>query len=305
MAKKRMGKGLNALIPVDLEESILQDSTEVTKEKSKAKNEKKSENGIMEIAVDKIRAAESQARVIFDDKKLDELVASIREHGIIQPLLVRKIGKEYELIAGERRLRAGKKVGLTKVPVIVSDAESEKAAEIGLIENIQRENLNAMEEASAYREMMDRYGYTQESLSKTLGKSRSYIANTLRLLALDTETKELLQKGKITAGHGRALLSVKAEPRRIQLRNRILKDDLSVRQAEEMAKLLNEIREKPVKPKKHVENPFYSEMESKLRERFQTKIKINGSDKGGKIELSYHNSEELERLLDLMIEPEK
>ena len=305
MAKKRMGKGLNALIPVDLEESILQDSTEVTKEKSKAKNEKKSENGIMEIAVDKIRAAESQARVIFDDKKLDELVASIREHGIIQPLLVRKIGKEYELIAGERRLRAGKKVGLTKVPVIVSDAESEKAAEIGLIENIQRENLNAMEEASAYREMMDRYGYTQESLSKTLGKSRSYIANTLRLLALDAETKELLQKGKITAGHGRALLSVKAEPRRIQLRDRILKDDLSVRQAEEMAKLLNEIREKPVKPKKHVENPFYSEMESKLRERFQTKIKINGSDKGGKIELSYHNSEELERLLDLMIEPEK
>ena len=294
MPKKRMGKGLEALLPTGLDETILQEKTD-----------QKEDESVAEIGVDKISAARSQARKDFDDKKLEELAASVREHGVLQPLLVRKTEDRYELVAGERRLRAAKKAGLKKVPVIFLTADHEKAAEMGLIENIQRQDLNAMEEAAAYREMTEVYGHTQESLSKVLGKSRSYIANTLRLLTLDEEMKKAVEKGQISAGHGRALLAVKAEPRRKQLFERILKEGLSVRQAEEAAKDLNEIRFKPEKKVRSTENPFYREMENKLRDRFQTKIKISGSEKGGKIEFSYHNSEELERLLDLMVEIEK
>lgn len=303
MAKKRMGKGLGALIPTALEESILQE--EKKEETVKAESEiKQEEQSSFEVDIKIIKAARSQARTEFDDKKLDELADSIREHGVLQPLLVRKTDKGYELVAGERRLRAAKKAGLEKVPVIIMVADHDKAAEMGLIENIQREDLNAMEEAVAYREMIDVYHHTQESLSKTLGKSRSYIANTLRLLTLDEETRKHLKEGKITAGHGRALLMVKAEPRRAQLLEQILKNDLSVRQAEEAAKALNEVKSKPEKKVRVTTDPFYREMENKLRDRFQTKIKISGNAKGGKIELSYHNSEELERLLDMLIEME-
>ncbi|MGM9567824.1 MAG: ParB/RepB/Spo0J family partition protein [Clostridia bacterium] len=296
MPKKRMGKGLGALIPADLEETILQKEEP---EKTAA------ESAVTEIKIDEIIAARSQARMDFNDKKLEELASSVREHGVLQPLLVRKVDDRYELVAGERRLRAAKKAGLKKVPVVFLTADHKNAAEMGLIENIQREDLNAMEEAAAYREMMEKYGHTQESLGKVLGKSRSYIANSLRLLTLDEEMRAAVEKGKISAGHGRAILSVKAEPRRKQLFERILKEDLSVRQAEEAAKALNEIRFKPEKKARGTENPFYREMENKLRDRFQTKIKISGSEKGGKIEFSYHSKEELERLLDLMVEIEK
>lgn len=295
MPKKRMGKGLGALIPAELEETILQEKAEAEKEN----------NTIAEVNIKEIHAARSQARMDFDDKKLEELSISVREHGVLQPLLVRKVEDQYELVAGERRLRAAKKVGLKKVPVVFFAADNEKAAEMGLIENIQREDLNVMEEAAAYKEMTEKYGHTQESLSKVLGKSRSYIANTLRLLTLEEEVKTAIEKGKISAGHGRALLAVKAEPRRKQLFEQIIKENLSVRQAEEAAKTLNEIRLKPKKKPRKTENPFYKEMENKLRDRFQTKIKISGNDKGGKIEFSYHSSEELERLLDLMVEIEK
>lgn len=306
MAKKRMGKGLGALIPTALEESILQEEKQEKKEEvvvSEAKAEEK-EEPTFEVEVKKIKTARAQARTDFNDKKLEELADSIREHGVLQPLLVRKVDNQFELVAGERRLRAAKKIGLKKVPVVILTADHDKAAEMGLIENIQREDLNAMEEAMAYREVMDLYHHTQESLAKTLGKSRSYIANSLRLLTLDEETRNYLKEGKLTAGHGRALLAVKAEPRRQQLLERILKEDLSVRQAEEAAKVLNEVKTKAPKKEKVTTDPFYREMENKLRERFQTKIKISGSAKGGKIELSYHNAEELERLLDLLVEIE-
>lgn len=298
MPKKRMGKGLGALIPAELEETILQEEVEPTKKAAE-------KNAVVEVNIDEIRGARAQARTDFDDKKLEELASSIREHGVLQPLLVRKMDNQYELVAGERRLRAAKKAGLKKVPVIFFTADHAKAAEMGLIENIQREDLNVMEEAAAYHEMVEKYGYTQESLARVLGKSRSYIANTLRLLTLDEEMKEQIQKGNISAGHGRAILSVKAEPRRKQLFERILKENLSVRQAEEAAKALNEIKVKPIKKIRETENLFYKEMENKLRDRFQTKIRISGNKNGGKIEFSYHNSEELERLLDLMVEIEQ
>lgn len=297
MAKKRMGKGLGALIPTEVEETILNEDT--------VNSDKDEDSGVLRVDVGKIRGAMKQARNIFDDEKLAELTASVREHGVIQPLLVRKTPVGYELIAGERRLRAARAAGLKKVPVILSTADDHKAAEMGLIENIQREDLNAMEEASAYNKMMCEYHYTQESLAETLGKSRSYIANTLRLLTLDPKAKALLSEGKISAGHGRALLSVKADARREQLLQRILEENLSVRQAEEAAKAFNEISPKKEKRVLQKNNAFYREMENRLRDRFQTKIKISGTEDGGKIEFSYGSGEELERLLELMVEEEK
>lgn len=300
MAKKRIGKGLSALIPTDLEESILSENSDTKTEKSKETRE----SGISEIEIDFIHSAKNQARKDFDEDKLKELADSVSKHGVLQPLLVRYAASGYELVAGERRLRAAKLVGLSKVPVLILSAENDQAAEMGLIENIQREDLNAMEEAMAYREMMDHYFYTQETLAKALGKSRSYIANTLRLLTLDDGVKKYIKDGILSAGHGRALLSVKAEPRRQQLLEKILKDNLSVRQAEELAKSFNEVVHNTEKKLSVTKNPFYREMENKLRDRFQTKIKISGNEKGGKIELSYHNSEELERLLDMLVEIE-
>lgn len=298
MPKKRIGKGLSALIPADLEENIVNDTS--------AGESKDKGNGVIEAETASISAAKNQARTVFDEEKLAELTVSVKEHGVIQPLLVRAAENGYELIAGERRLRAAMKAGLKKVPVLVVDADHNQAAEMGLIENIQREDLNAMEEAVAFREMMDEYGYTQEALSKTLGKSRSYIANTLRLLTLDEDTKKAIEAGILTAGHGRALLTVKSDLRRQQLKERILRDSLSVRQAEELAKMFNEVKTSGKEKKKEKENLFYKEMEGLLRQRFQTKIKITGDEtKGGKIELSYHNKEELNRLLDIMVEAEK
>ncbi|MBR2223881.1 MAG: ParB/RepB/Spo0J family partition protein [Christensenellaceae bacterium] len=301
MAKNRIGKGLGALMGATIDNSIFDENKE-TAEKTLKEEYKEADK---ELEIKKIHTARAQARMEFDEDKLEELASSIREHGVLQPLLVRETDGKIELIAGERRLRAAKKAGLKKVPVIYLTADHDKAAEMGLIENIQREDLNAMEEAAAYREMIDVHHHTQETLSKVLGKSRSYVANTLRLLTLDEQTKEYIKTGKLTAGHGRALLSVKAEPRRQQLLEKILKDELSVRQAEDAAKALNEVSVKKEKSVKETADPFYREMENKLRDRFQTKIKITGNAKGGKIELSYHNTEELERLLDMMIEMEQ
>lgn len=301
MAKNRIGKGLGALMGATIDNSIFDENKE-TAEKPLKEEYKEADK---ELEIKKIHTARAQARTEFDEDKLEELASSIREHGVLQPLLVRETDGKIELIAGERRLRAAKKAGLKKVPVIYLTADHDKAAEMGLIENIQREDLNAMEEAAAYREMIDVHHHTQETLAKVLGKSRSYVANTLRLLTLDEQIKEYIKTGKLTAGHGRALLSVKAEPRRQQLLEKILKDELSVRQAEEAAKALNEVSVKKEKSVKETADPFYREMENKLRDRFQTKIKITGNSKGGKIELSYHNTEELERLLDMMIEMEQ
>lgn len=298
MSKKRMGKGLSALIPSDVEESILHEVSQPASRK--AEND---HSTLVEIT--EIIPSESQARTDFDSKKLEELANSIKEHGILQPLLVRRNKEYYELIAGERRLRAAKSAGLKSVPVILIQADNDKAAEMGLIENLQREDLNAMEEAAAFHDMMSLYGHTQESLAKTISKSRSYVANSLRLLSLDPATKKMIEDGKLSAGHGRALLTVKSDLRRDQLREHILKDHLSVRQAESMAKDMNEIHGKKKESNKPDIDPFYRYMENKLRDRFQTKIKISGDDHGGKIEMSYHNKEELERLLDMMIEMEK
>lgn len=298
MAKKRMGKGLSALIPSNVEESILHESeTSILHEAEKI--------GSSMVDINQIYASESQARTDFDSKKLEELSNSIKEHGILQPLLVRKNKDHYELIAGERRLRAAKLAGMKSVPVVLIQADNDKAAEMGLIENLQRENLNAMEESCAFHEMMTLYGHTQESLSKTISKSRSYVANSLRLLSLDPTTKKMIEDGKLSAGHGRALLTVKSELRRDQLRERILKEHLSVRQAESLAKDLNEFHSRKKEKLKSDTDPFYHFMENKLRDRFQTKIKITGNENGGKIEMSYHNKEELDRLLDMMIEAEK
>lgn len=299
--KRGLGRGLSALIPA-AEEAFIKPTVETCEERQ-------INHSPEQILISKIKAGSEQARRNFADDKMEELAESIRRHGVLQPLVVRKKGNDYELIAGERRLRAAKTAGLKKVPVITVEADNDKAAELGLIENLQREDLSALEEAAAFRRMMDEYHYTQEALSETLGKSRSYIANSLRLLALDEKEKTALEQGLITAGHGRALLSVKNTEGRVFLFDEIIKRGLSVRQAEEMAKRINgvgggEAKPAPKQPRSAIFT-FQRQMEDKLRQQFGTKVKIRGTERGGKIEIDYYSEDDLNRILSLVVEEEK
>lgn len=299
--KRGLGKGLSALIPTDTENFIM--DTPIPKEKAKADHGKMVE----EIPISKIIRGKEQSRMIFNEEKIEELAASIRTHGVLQPLVVRKAEKGYELIAGERRLRAGKAAGLKKLPVIVMEADDGLVAELGLIENLQREDLSPLEEAEAFRHMMDSFHYTQETLGDALGKSRSYIGNSLRLLHLSDAEKIFLKQGDITAGHCRALLSVKEPEGRGFLLDEIVNKGLSVRQAEDFAKRINDAAEKqPIKKKKTptATTPFYREMENRMRHQFGTKVKIKSTSYGGCIEIDFYNNDDLERILNMVIEEE-
>ncbi|HIZ77933.1 MAG TPA: ParB/RepB/Spo0J family partition protein [Firmicutes bacterium] len=304
--KRGLGRGLGALIPAAEEEFMMENSKKPSNTAAPENNE--GEHASDQVPVSKIKAGSEQARKNFTDDKMEELTESIRRHGVLQPLVVRKKGKFYELIAGERRLRAARAAGLKEVPILLVEADDDKAAELGLIENLQREDLGPLEEAMAFRRMMDEYHYTQESLSETLGKSRSYVANSLRLLSLDEKEKNCLEQGTITPGHGRALLSVKTAEGRVFLLDEIMKRGLSVRQAEEMAKRINSVGSGDTKPAPKKNSPYLSsyqrQMEDKLRQQFGTKVKIRGTEQGGKIEIDYYSEEDLNRILSMVIEEE-
>ncbi|MEE0777242.1 MAG: ParB/RepB/Spo0J family partition protein [Bacillota bacterium] len=302
--KRGLGRGLGALIP-EAEENFIMESPAKSPQPHVAETD--SENPAM-VAISKIKAGSEQARRNFEDEKMEELTESIRRHGVLQPLAVRIKGNGYELIAGERRLRGAKAAGLKEVPIIVIDADDHKAAELGLIENLQREDLGPIEEALAFHRMMEEYHYTQETLSETLGKSRSYVANSLRLLSLGEKERKYLERGDISPGHGRAILSVKTPEGRIFLLDEILKRGLSVRQAEEMAKRINKVGSGEPKPAPKRPQPatvYQQQMEDKLRQRFGTKVKIRGTEQGGKIEIDYYSEDDLNRILSLVIEEEK
>ncbi|MEG1336781.1 MAG: ParB/RepB/Spo0J family partition protein [Clostridiales bacterium] len=302
--KRGVGKGLGALIPAATEEFILEGTVGATELELKA-----DVGAQLLVDVKSISPSVEQSRKIFNDDKIEELTASIKAHGVIQPLIVREHGKnKYELIAGERRLRGAKQAGLKKVPVVIIEAEDNVVAELGLIENLQREDLSPLEEAQAFRRMMDDYGHTQESLGDILGKSRSYIANSLRLLTLTEAETESLRNGEITPGHARAVLSVKTADGRSFLLDEIIRKSLSVRQAEDLAKRINDVGEKPVKKQKTdkiISTPFRREMENKLRQRFGTKVKIKTTPYGGCIEIDYYNEDDLDRILSMVVEEEK
>ena len=280
MSKRGLGRGLEALIPM----------------------EKSSEENVTEINIKQIIANKKQPRRDFDEKKLDELAESMKQHGVLQPIILRKKGSNYEIVAGERRWRAAKKAGLEKIPAVVKEFSDADVMEIALIENLQREDLNPLEEAEAYKTLMSDFGLTQEELSKRLGKSRSLIANTVRLLNLDAEIQKLVSEDKLTAGHARALLSIQNKKERLSLANRISNENLSVRQTEEIVKknLKNKYRGK-LKKLKEI-NPVIMDIAEKLQRTLGTKVKLKGNEKRGKIEIEFYSSDELERILETIME---
>lgn len=248
----------------------------------------------MEIPVEKIVPNPHQPRLHFDEAKLEELAQSIKEHGILQPLIVSREGDRYELIAGERRFQAAKRIGLSKVPVIVRSVTEQEKLELAIIENIQRHNLNPIEEAKAYLRLLDEFGMQQEAVAKKMGKSRSGVANTLRLLHLPVEIQRAVAEGKISEGHAKALLAIENPEKQRAVFDLIIKEELTVRETE------MKVRSISVKP--HVRstsslNPEILQRTEQLTQLLGTKVKIAPSGKGGKVVIKYYSPEDLDGLL--------
>ena len=285
MAKKTsLNKGLEALLG-DVAES--KNSEKPQKNLKKETKEKSSE-----ILLSQIRANQYQPRTSFDQKKLEELAESIKKHGVIQPVLVRKDGKGFELVAGERRFRAAKLAKLKKIPVVVSNISDVQSLEIAILENIQREDLNTLEVAKGYQRLKDEFGYTQEAVAKSVGKPRSSVANSLRLLTLSPKIQDEIDKGAISEGHAKVLLSVdgtKAE----QLLMRIISENLSVRDLEKQI-----TESSPQTSKKEKKSRDELNLESALSSRIGSKVTIEDKDGKGKMVIKYYSYEELDGIIE-------
>ncbi len=285
MAKSKraaLGRGLGELIPE-------KPYTEIEKEENI--------NSVNEVDIDDVFANESQPRKYFDKDALLELEKSIHKHGIIQPIIVRKKKKGYEIIAGERRWRASKNIGSKKIPVIIKDVSDAELAQMALVENLQREDLNSIEEASAYKSLMDDYNFTQTELSEIVGHSRSHIANTLRLLNLDQDVQKMIIDDKISAGHGRALLSISDIQERHKIAQLIISNDISVREVEKMSQKLQKST-KLNKKQNNKKDPYITKIENNLQNSLGTKVSIKHSKNKGKLEIEYYGEEDLERILE-------
>ncbi|GAW32530.1 stage 0 sporulation protein J [Carboxydocella sp. JDF658] len=283
VAKKGLGKGLNALIPG-------------------RKEEETRENGVNEIPVALIATNPWQPRQEFNQARLEELAKSIEKSGLIQPIIVRKTGDGYQLIAGERRLRAYRYLGKETIPAIIRAVDDGQVLELALLENIQREELNCLEEAEAIRRLQEEFNYTQEMLSQRLGRSRSAIANTLRLLQLSEPVRKALRDEQITAGHGRALLALNSEQDQNLALKLVIEKGLSVRQTEELVKnwprqqKSEQTREKKEKKVAAV----LVDIEEILKRKLGTGVKVKGKENKGKIEIAYYSEEELQRIIELI-----
>ncbi|WP_374055338.1 ParB/RepB/Spo0J family partition protein [Rossellomorea sp. FM04394] len=276
---KGLGKGINALFT----------NIQTTQ----------TEESVQEVSLKEIRPNPYQPRKIFEPQAIEELKDSILEHGILQPIIVRKTIKGYEIVVGERRYRAAKAAKLESVPVVVRELNEQQMMELAVLENLQREDLTPIEEGAAYQMLMDKLKLTQEELAKRLGKSRPHIANHIRLLSLPAPVQELISEGKLTMGHGRALLGLKNKKNLSTVVNRILKESLNVRQLEKIIQELNEDVSRETK-KTERKDVFIQEQESLLRERFGTTVTIKQSKKKGKIELEFFSKEDLDRILELL-----
>ncbi len=278
---KRLGKGLEQLFSNEridfdnLEKTIIDEA-------------KKSD--IVEIRLDEIRSNPYQPRKTFDEDSLRELAESIKEHGVVQPIIVKKSIKGYELVAGERRTKASKLAGKTTIPAIIRDFNDEEMMEIALIENIQRENLNPIEEALAYENIIKATGMTQEKIAQKFGKSRSYVTNMLGLLNLPKETKELVEKGEISASHARVLSKMEDEKKINEIAKKVVNDKINVREIEELVKQVN------LAPTKKIVPNTYKIYEDVLRDKIGTKVKVNNK----KIEIPFDSQKDLERILEIL-----
>ena len=261
------------------------------------------EGGSLSLPIAQVEPGLKQPRKRFDQESLQDLADSIRTHGVIQPLTVRRLSSGYyQIIAGERRWRAAKLAGLTEIPAVIIEADDRKVMELGLIENLQREDLNPIEEANGYKVLMEEYGLTQEEVAQRVGKSRPAVANALRLLALPDAVHQLLEEGKLSAGHARAILSVSNGQLQKKLAQKVIADELSVRQTEALAKRLSaEQKEPSPAPRSGPDLSIYLRAaEKSLAARFGRKVHIVNGRKKGKVELEYYNPEDLNALLELL-----
>lgn len=254
-------------------------------------------SGYFSCPIEEIKPNSEQPRKRFSIEKLEELAASIREKGIIQPLVVRKMQEHYELVAGERRWRAAQKAGLREVPVVIQDISDDAALEIALIENIQREDLNVIEQAEAFHSLIEKFHLSQEEMARRVGKDRSTVANSLRLLKLPTTIKNDILEERLSMGHARAILSLETSELMEQARQEILAKRLSVRETENLVKRLKTRRS--VKPKA-LPAPELTAVVDNLKRRFMTKVAIRQSGKGGKVEISFSSLDELTRIIDIL-----
>ncbi len=290
MLKKGLGKGLDMLF-----ESAPQ-------EDEAAAESSVSPQDVSETQLTLIEPNRNQPRRSFDPEKIDELAQSIREHGLIQPIIITPAQNgRYTIVAGERRWRAAKKAGLKTVPTVIREYSPEETAQIALIENLQREDLNPIEEAAGYRRLMDEFSLTQEAVSEKIGKSRSAVANSLRLLSLDDELQKLVSDGKISGGHARALLAVDDNDARRELADKIISGGLNVRQAETLAKKLS--KPKRTKPQQPPNDAYTAELErigDRISSELGTKVSISETKKRGRIEIEYYGADDLERILSAL-----
>ncbi|NLU51268.1 MAG: ParB/RepB/Spo0J family partition protein [Clostridiaceae bacterium] len=278
--RKGLGKGLDALISTvnDFEES---------------------KNSIFEVKINDVEPNSDQPRKVFDQERLEALAESIKEHGVVQPIIVKKEGSRYVIVAGERRWRAAKIAGLKTIPVVVKDLSSREVMEIALIENLQREDLNPIEEAEAYQKLMEEYKLTQEEVAKVVGKSRAAIANSVRLLSLTKEIKEMLSDGRLTSGHARTLVTIDDAEKQNELARQIIEKNLNVREAEKLA--ASESTKKKVNKEPNKKSAEISDLEEKLKMIYGTKVNLVKGQNKGKIIFEYYSKDEFDRIIDILI----
>jgi ParB family chromosome partitioning protein len=273
--KKGLGKGLGALLGTDEPEN----------------------KGVIEVRINEIEPNTDQPRKTFDDEKLAALAESIKQHGIVQPLIVQQDGNMYRIVAGERRWRAARLAGIDTVPVIVRDLSDRQVMEVALIENLQREDLNPVEEAEAYEKLISEFGMTQEEVASIVGKSRPAVTNAIRLLSLSDDIKTRLISGEISSGHARALLSLADAKLRLKVMQEIIDKGMSVRETEKLIKQLTTTKKQKAKKMPDAE---YQAIEDRFREILGTKVKIMNNKKNGKILIEYYSHDELDRIINLI-----
>ncbi|MBQ7102645.1 MAG: ParB/RepB/Spo0J family partition protein [Anaerotignum sp.] len=288
------GLGINALINTEMEDM-----------KASKPAKKKTEEAVLELDLDMIEPNRKQPRKYFDETALEELAVSLKSYGMIQPIVVKKNGDYYEIIAGERRWRAAKIAGLAKVPVVIKKWEEGEAFEAALVENLQREDLNPMEEAESYHRLQEEFGMSQEKIAEKVGKSRSAVTNSLRLLQLDARVRNFVVENKLTGGHARTLLPVTNGDDQFELAEMVIDEGLSVRAVEAMVKAYLAKAEKPAETEEELSKEDareYRAIEDDMKSFFSTKVKVKplGKRNKGKIEIEYYSDEDLERLLALL-----